>query len=403
MTDHDPLTAAFDEFRSQAATMVKPVGAERTHEVVRLRRRRRGVALGALAAVVVAVPLTVATLVPGKPHDPPTGTLPSAPQASASAHYFFGPGQNTDPATTAPAGGITEADLYSATLDLPPWPSEMSDAGCPTGPVPFQAGGTVVNAANLWIGGVAHADVDRDGRAETFARVFCTNGNDIASQVIGFAPAAGGGVRTIGTVLRQGGAVVAICAVRAGTGGAVQVETADFPVPWRCADADQGKPRYVTRQWLTFAWNGSAFVQQGTTPPTTNKYATDLQLNSTDLVLTRQGNGHYVGSMTLTVRNTGTSAIPYKTQTVVSDGMKLVDAPPGCALDRSQAGGGMVDILCTATKITGGATRTVTLKVDSPRRYTLTYEPDTNILPLDGFNDPNEANNRAPLTIEFRD
>ncbi|MCY1138185.1 hypothetical protein OWR29_09265 [Actinoplanes sp. Pm04-4] len=403
MTDHDPLTAAFDEFRSQAATMVKPVGAERTHEVVRTRKRRRGLTLGALATLVVAVPLTVAAVLPGDPQGPPTGSPPSAPQVSASAHYFVGPGQNVNPSTTAPAGGLSEAGLYSATLDLPAWPAEMNDARCPTGPVPFRAGDTVVNDANLWIAGVVHADIDQDGQAETLARVFCMNGNDIGSQVVAFGAAPGGGVRTIGPVLQQGGAVVAICGVRAGTGGAVQVETADFPVPWRCADADQGKPRYVTRQWLTFTWNGSAFVQQGTTPPTTNKYATDLELTSTDLVLTRQGNGHYVGSMTLTVRNTGTSAIPYKTQTVVSDGMKLVDAPPGCALDRSQAGGGMVDILCTATKITGGATRTVTLKVDSPRRYTLTYVPDTNILPLDGFNDPNEANNRAPLTIEFRD
>jgi hypothetical protein len=268
--------------------------------------------------------------------------------------------------------------------------------------VRFEAGDTVVNDVNLWIAGVAHADVDTDGRAETFARVFCmTDGNDPVSQVVAFAPASGGGVRTIGPVLAQAGAVVAICGVRAGANGAIQVQTADFPVPWRCADPSSAAPRYVTRQWLTFAWNGSAFVQQGTTTSKPNPYATDLELTSTDLILTRQANGHYVGSMTLTVRNTGTSAIPYKTQTVISDGMRLIDPPRGCAVQ--QAGGGMEDVFCTGAKLVGGETRTVTLRVDSPRRYKLTYIPDTNVLPLDGYNDPDQSNDRAALTITFRD
>ena len=63
----------------------------------------------------------------------------------------------------------------------------------------------------------------------------------------------------------------------------------------------------------------------------------------------------------------------------------------------------MEDIFCTGAKLAGGATRTVTLKVDSPRRYQLSYVPDTNVLPLDGYNDPIQANDRAALNIEFRD
>ena len=401
--DHDPLTAAFEEFRSQAAPLVKPVGADRTRESVRTRTRKRNVAIGALSALVVAIPLTAQAVLTGDPHGPPPDS-PAVPQVSASMPYYVGPGQSIHPSTTAPNGGITEAALYSAELDLPAWPPETSDnAKCATGPVRFQDGDALVNDNNLWIAGVAYADVDRDGRAETFARIFCINGNDSPSQVVAFTPASGGGVRTIGSVLQQTGDVVAICGVRAGTNGAVQVETADFPVPWRCADPTSADERYVTRQWLTFVWNGSAFVQQGTTAHTTNPYATDLELSSTDLVLTKQANGHYVGSMTLTVRNTGTSAIPFKTHTVISDGLRLVDPPYGCALDPSSTGGGMEDIFCTGAKLAGGATRTVTLKVDSPQRYQLSYVPDTNVLPLDGYNDPNQANDRAALDIEFRD
>jgi hypothetical protein len=318
--------------------------------------------------------------------------------------YFIGPGQTIHPSKTAPEGGITEAALYSAALDLPAWPAEVSKANCASGPVRFQAGDTVVNDVNLWIAGVAYADADRNGQAETFARIFCMMGSndDVVSQVVAFTPASGGGVHTIGPVLQQTGNVVAICGVRAGPNGAIQVETADFPVPWRCAEPTSADERYVTRQWLTFTWDGSAFVQQGTTNQTINPYATDLELTSTDLILTRQPNGHYVGSMTLTVRNTGTSAIPYKTQTVITDGMKLVDPPHGCAKPAS-AGGGMEDIFCTGAKLAGGAARKVTLKIDSPRRYQLDYIPDTNVLPLDGYNDPNQANDRAGLTIEFHE
>jgi len=228
-------------------------------------------------------------------------------------------------------------------------------------------------------------------------------GSDPVSQVVAFAAAPGGEVRTIAPVLQQTGDVIAVCGVRAGTNGAVQVEIADFPVPWRCGDPSSANQRYVTRQSLTFTWTGSAFVQQGATTHPANPYAADLALTSTDLILTRRANGHYTGSMTLTVHNTGTSAIPYKTQTVISDGMRLVDPPPGCALDPSWTGGGMEDIFCTGAELAGGATRTVTLKVDSPERYQLTYIPDTNVLPVNGYNDPNQANDRAALRIEFRD
>ena len=403
--DHDPLTAVFDEFRSQAASSVRPDGAGHARESVRARRRNRNVAIAALSALVVVIPLTAEAVLMGDPHGPPPDSPAVVPQVSASMPYSVVlPGQSTHPSTKAPHGGITEAALYSAELNLPAWPAGPSNAKCAAGPVPFGAGDAQVDDAHLWIAGVAYADVDRDGRAETFARIFCMDRpDDIASQVVAFTLASGGGVHTIGSVLQQAGDVVAICGVRAGPNDAIQVQTADFPVPWRCADPTSADERYVTRQWLTFTWNGSAFVQQETTTPTPNPYATDFELTSTDLVLVKQASGHYLGSMTLTVRNTGTSAIPYKTQTVISDGMRLVDPPPGCAVDRSSAGGGMEDIFCTGAKLAGGATRTVTLKIDSPRRYQLTYVPDTNVLPLDGYNDPKGSNDRAALTIEFRD
>ena len=402
--DHDPLVAAFDEFRGHAAPLVKPAGAARTRESMLRHVRNRNITIGALAALIVAIPVTAGVVLNRDTDRSATERPPVVPHVSASATYFVGPGQTTHPSKEAPDGGITEAALYSAELDLPRWPAGTADPGCGSGPVRFEAGDTVVNDINLWIAGVAYADVDRDGRAETFARVFCMDGpsGEPMSQVLAFTATTGGKIRTIGPVIQQTGGVVAICGVRAGTDGAIQVETADFPVPWRCADPTSAAERYVTRQWLTFTWNGSAFVQRGTTATTINPYATDLELTSTDLVLTRQANGHYAGSMTLTVRNTGSSAIPYRTQTLLTDGMRLVDRPNGCS-PPSSSGGGMEDVFCAGAKLAGGRTRTVTLKVDSPKRYKIDFVPDTNVLPLDGYNDPNQSNDRAALTITFRD
>ena len=107
--------------------------------------------------------------------------------------------------------------------------------------------------------------------------------------------------------------------------------------------------------------------------------------------------------MTLTMRNTGTSAISYRAQTVISEGMRLVDQPSGCAIDPSWTGGGMESVFCTGAKLAGGATRSVRLRVDVPRRYQIDYVSDTNVLLLGGYNDPNQPNDRAELNPKFYD
>ncbi|PRX22253.1 hypothetical protein [Actinoplanes italicus] len=400
--DHDPLAAAFDDFRGRVAPFVKPAGADRTREAMRTRTRRRGLAAAALTVLVIAIPLTVQAVWRTDPHGLPAAPVLPDPRVSASTHYFVGPGQNSRPSRTAPEGGIAEATLYSSVIDLPAWPEQSSRAGCPAGPVEFQDGDTQNGRVTLWIAGVVHADADRDGRAETFARIFCMSDNDIASRILALTNGSGGGVRTVGTVIEQAADAVAICGIRAGTDGAIQVEIADFPMAWRCAERQLANERYISRQWLTFTWNGSSFVQQGEADRTVNPYASDLKLTGTDLVMTRQANGRWTGSMTLTVRNLGASKIPYRTQSIIMAGMKLIDPPPGCTMGKPQAG--MVDVFCTGAELAAGGTRTLTLNIDTPKRARLTFVPSTELLPLNnGYNDPDESNNNAPLAIEFRD
>jgi hypothetical protein len=181
--DHDPLVAAFDEFRSRAAPLVKPAGVDRARESARIRGRNRTIAIAGLSALIVAIPLMAGNALAGRPRRSASDTPTAVPHVSASAPYFVGPGETTHPSDKAPKGGITEVALYSATLDLPAWPAATSK--CVNGPVQFQAGDTFVAGSNLWIAGVSYADVDQDGRAETIARIFCLRGmDDPGSQVV---------------------------------------------------------------------------------------------------------------------------------------------------------------------------------------------------------------------------
>jgi hypothetical protein len=397
----DPLTKIFEDFRAEVAPQVRPIGTGSARQTVRKRRQRRTAAAGVLAALVVAVPIAIGAVV--GTHGTP-GVTEATPRSTPSTEYFIPPGQNTEPSARAPQGAISEAALYRSKLNLPAW---TDNAKCPAGPVQFADGKTVSGQDNVWLSKVAYADVDHDGTDETFVRVFCL-GPDLAmtSQVIGLTASAHGDVRTLGQVTAQGGTIAGVCDLRAGSDGAIEAQVTDFPVPWRCADSTLAAERYVTTQWRTFSWTGSAFVQSGGPIQfEPNAYATDLALSSSHLVLNRQSDGHYRGELTLTVHNLGASAIPYRTQTLLSDGMRLVDPPQGCTVHReSNGGGGIEDLFCTGAKLPGGTSRSVTLKIDSPKLYRVdNWQPQTDAIPLDGYNDPQDANNSAALAIQFRD
>jgi len=83
--DHDPLAAAFDEFRGQAGALVKPAGAARTREIMRTRKRNRNVAIAALSALVVGIPLVAEAVLTGDPHGHPADSTVVVPQTRTSS------------------------------------------------------------------------------------------------------------------------------------------------------------------------------------------------------------------------------------------------------------------------------------------------------------------------------
>jgi hypothetical protein len=399
--DNDPLAAAFTEFRAEVSPLVRPAGATRTRETVRSRKRNHTIALGALATLVVAIPVAIQATT-GDRHGPPPATG-RHPVVDASSAPFFEPPRQTGPATTVPPGGISRAQLYGARLDLPSWGSDPRAKNCPAGPTQVVQG--VINAGRftLWVDEVVYADINHDGAYETIARIVCGQSfGDPTSQVVAFRRDAGGGIRTIAQVTRPAGTVIAICGLRADSAGAIEVQVADFPIPFGCSDAGRTGDRFITTQWRTFSWNGSTFVASGPTEFPPNPYASDIALSSSDLILLRQANGHYRGTMTLTVRNLGSATMSYRTDTSITTGWHVVETS-NCILSTREAGGGIDDAYCAGTGLRGGSKRTITLTIDAPRRGSLDYTPSTELLYPENLGDPNGANNSAALHIRFQD
>jgi hypothetical protein len=186
---------------------------------------------------------------------------------------------------------------------------------------------------------VTYVDVNHDGKKETIADVYCTgSGTFTTSQVVAFYRDKKGTIRTFGRGTAQTGAVAGICDLRTGPGN----------------------------------------------------------------TLLRQANGHYRGSMTVTVRNLSTATIPYKTMTFVTSDMQA-SASSGYTAEDDPYGGGMKAIRCTGAPIPGGATRTVTLTFDVPRRIDgFGFEPGSNLVIPGNYGDLNSSNDQVKFKILFQ-
>jgi hypothetical protein len=413
--ENDPLAAAFDEFRGDVAPYVHPGGTARIRETVRSRKRNRTIVLGAVAALVVAIPAAAYAAIGGDRHGPPRPAASSAtPSASPSASDSPAPSPSvtsaSSPTTKAPNGQIPLALLKNATLNLPPWlPSWRS--GCPSGPQKFTDGSRyVAQSDHLWIDKVVYGDVDHDGAPETVARVLCEDEYS-TYQVVAFDRDAHGKIRTLGRVAGSTlsatdftpGAVTDICDLRIGADGSIQLQVLDFPVPFACSERQDVQARWVTKQWRTFAWNGSGFVQSaGPTSFPTNPYASDLSVTSSDLTMVHQTNGHYLGTMTVTVKNVGPAAIPYRMVTTTQYGMKLTGPASCSAVSNFNPGGtSTMGTTCTGATLAAGASRTITLKFDSPSRTTPDFLPDTVVSPASGYGDPVFDDNASEFQVRY--
>ncbi len=374
--DQDPLGAVFDVFRSEVAPLVRSPGLDRTRASVHTRRRNRNVMLGALGALVIAIPA-------------------GAQAVSIADHHRL-----------QAAARMTIAELKRAELSVPSWPADSHEKDCPTGYVRFQSSSNPDKPAPIAVDAVAYVDVDHNGIDETIARITCpSTGFYPFSQVVALQRSRSGAIRTLGRVVGQNaGGTDGICGLRAGANGAVEVQLMSIMGPGGCVPTVPGaKPDpYIVYQWRTYAWVGSRFVQRGgpASFPASRAVA-DLSISNSGLVMVRQEDGQYRGSMTVTVHNGGIAPFQFRTDTVVPSDMSA-KASSGFTVGYENEGGGLESVVCTGAAIPAAASRTATLILETSHRTdSFSFQPASSLSIPGDFWDPNSDNDQASLKIRY--
>ncbi|MFF5175256.1 hypothetical protein ACFY3U_21845 [Micromonospora sp. NPDC000089] len=303
--NHVLLTEEFGRYRPTAIMQVEVPGPAAVRRSVRARRRRT-VSGGIVAAIALltgpAVGYAVAGHNPAPPPGPvqPTGSATPTPTPSLSASPT-----PTAPATSAaaapppPDGYLTRSQLMAGPLTVPSFRS--SSPKCPSGRIRLDTSGTGLNVFPV---SVDHADVDRDGAAETVVRLRCLVEGAGPEQVVVYDRDAAGGIVALGQVIAVPGTTEAgsLETLEVRSDGQIRLQLTDLA-------SDTGwPPQWAQHQWRTFRWNGSGFEQvAGESSFPTNPYSVDLSVTTTPVHMTKNtdGSGTYSGSIDVRIRHLG--------------------------------------------------------------------------------------------------
>jgi hypothetical protein len=308
--DLQMIDQAFDTFRA-AGPIGEPLGADLVRRTVSHRRKARAVAAGALAAIVLAAPVTAyATGLIQTKHGPPmvgTSTEPSPSEVTTPT-----PAQSATPTQTpsAPDGRSTKDQLSHATLDFSGNPDP--DGLCPSGKFTFKGTSTPYDLGPsrgevlMKLDEVIDVDFDHDGALESVVSISCaTQGashvvlaldRDTSGKIVTVAPVVWAAEhQPIGTVFD----------IRADADGVVGVQVGDKSP---CCDTTD---EMVEHQWRGYAYDGQKFKQSTGptkfTPPITPP---DMTVTAPALTLGKAEGGIRHGSVTATVKNNGPAQAP---------------------------------------------------------------------------------------------
>jgi hypothetical protein len=369
--DNDPLTGVFAGFRDEVAPLVRSAGTARVRERVRARRRHHAIALVVLAALVIAIPAAAYAAIGGHRQPAPATTVQQRPGT----------------------GRISAGDLGRATLDVPKWAPDAVFTGCPSGSLKFVNGSHAIRATqSIHLEQVVYADVDGNGSDETVARFACVD-EESTYQVVAFDRDSAGRIVTLGQVVRQTGPIKAICDLRAGNGGTIEVEVGDYPAALRCYP---GKAPLMKTQWRTYAWTGAQFAQSA--GPT----SFPAVVTSNDLLLYSDGKVTFNGDegvLDLSVHNAGKSSAPFQVVFRMPVGAELTaidgscDGPPAGYRGGNLACGGTVEPQTTLALLFH------LTRIDTKRQ---TRPITVHVRPNVGYTDPDLNNNDADFTFTYR-
>jgi hypothetical protein len=314
-----------------------------------------GVALG-LAATACQATNPTANPPAASPSTTSTPSTDPTPPASGPT-----PGQKVVcPKGTPKRGGkgqpVTLADLCSATLPIPSW--GQADEGCPHGRVTLTGAEFHGNeSGSLALESFVLADVDHDEIGDAVVLIACQVGDPPIFQAAAFARRQDslGGVRSLGVVIGPiNGDINAVYSVAANPNGSVQ---ADVSPP----HGSSGEAYWSTvLQTRTYTWTGGAFVQSaGSTSFEVDRSAVKLAVSMTKLTVGKPKDTVRPATLTVTVRNTGTSTVNDVWVRPVLDGMLTVRTGSGrhCKEARFDAAS------CTVGDIAAGESKKVTIEM----------------------------------------
>lgn len=316
MPDHidDLLNASIASLRAEITPRIKPDGTAAVRATVQHRHRVRVITVSSLAAVLVLGPAAAyAALGFDRDGTPPVTTTPDPTV------------RPTIPATSAPPlpdGRIPAEQLRSSTLDVPAFPG-MAPAMCPNGKLAFvngiyPKGGQLGDPGVLEIVKTVHARSAVGGSFVTATLIRCQFADgDGSTQVVAYNRDAAGGTMFVGVVV--GSKVLDVAEEPA---GGIRAEVYD-----RAACCGYA-PEMKQKQWRTYGWNGSGFVQiDGPTAFPPNPFVTDLVVTASNLKFGPAQNKRRSGSMTVVVRNKGPFASP-KQRVQLDGGVNWVPTRP---------------------------------------------------------------------------
>lgn len=277
----------------------------------------------------------------------PTGTAaPADPTPNASA---------ASATPNAPNGRISLAELSRATLQVPAWPSGML-GHCPHGAVKMDTEGSLDYTPLGILGRPVYADVDHDAAVETVINLTCSPQGS-AQQVLAYDRDNAGRIYLVGKVVgsagpngRQGIDIQRVHRIAAAAGGRLNVDVGDYFTC--CGD----NPDSAQHQWRSYGWDGTRFVQVG--GPTAfgpNPNVTDLAVTASDLVMVKQADGTWHGTLTTSVVNRG----DYQAPVVLGLALPTVTASGGGWTGCDRPGDGYIS--CNLGTVSAGGSRTMRL------------------------------------------
>jgi hypothetical protein len=258
-----------------------------------------------------------ASLGPGEHAPPPVPGNQSSTSASPSA---TGSPSTSPSAAGTPSGSPTTGtgthgpdNLNNATLNLPA--NAANPTACPHGPTKFSGGmaGQITKIEK-----VLAADVDADGSSDDVVLLDCRPGEGALRQVVAVHRAVDGTFTTLGVVQQISGQVKNVDDVKV-NGSNVEVRVGDAATTYTDGSVSLG-----VFQWRTYGWNGTRFTQTGgSTSFVADQSANHLTTTVSSLVFGKPSGGRRTGTMTVTVRNSGSRTVKQ-----VSLVMAMVDATP---------------------------------------------------------------------------